>query len=199
MRCTAPLKILLIGLGALASTGKPTAHTPRGLQILIHGLHHLGLLVQYAKGRLNVGLSPPQAPLPTGSILQVKFVKHGAADRVLIDTGASIHLSGSLQFTMVMQDVPPFCIFFANSNSSVMISQTTTLKIPVNNGFVIICDVPFSKKISGTILSMGKLCRAGVIPLFDGLSLSLLVSNVLVTTTFVNDCWWLDVVQGGDQ
>ncbi|MBW0531852.1 hypothetical protein O181_071567 [Austropuccinia psidii MF-1] len=65
-----------------------------------------------------------------------------------------------------------------------------TLKILVNNGFVVICDVPFSKKILGVILPVGQLCRVGIIPLFDGLSLSLLVTN-----TFVNDCWWLDVVR----
>ncbi|MBW0528880.1 hypothetical protein O181_068595 [Austropuccinia psidii MF-1] len=97
---------------------------------------------------------------------------------------------------MNIQDIPPFRIFFADSNSSMTISQMTTLKILVNNSFVVICDIPFSKKILGTILSVGRLCRAGVIPLFNGLSLSLLVSNVLVTTTFVNDCWWMDVVHG---
>ncbi|MBW0474680.1 hypothetical protein O181_014395, partial [Austropuccinia psidii MF-1] len=57
-------------------------------------------------------------------------------------------------------------------------------------------DVPFSSRISGTILSVGRLCRAGVIPFFDALSLSLLVCNVLVTTTFLNDCWWINVVTG---
>ncbi|MBW0476559.1 hypothetical protein O181_016274 [Austropuccinia psidii MF-1] len=122
-------------------------------------------------------------------VSQVKFIKRGAADRVLIDTGASIHLSGSHHFATSMQDIPPFRIFFANSNSSVTISQTTTLKLLDKKGFVIICDVPFAQKVSGTILSVGHLCRAGVMPLFNGLSLSL-----LVTTTFANDCWWLDVV-----
>ncbi|MBW0536793.1 hypothetical protein O181_076508, partial [Austropuccinia psidii MF-1] len=127
-------------------------------------------------------------------VSQVKFVECNAADRVLIDTGASIHLSGSHHFATSMQDIPPFRIFFCDSNSSVNISQMTTLKLPVKNGFVIICNVSFSQKISGTILSVGRLCRAGVMPLFNGLSLSLLVSKVLVTTTFANDCWWLDIV-----
>ncbi|MBW0526958.1 hypothetical protein O181_066673 [Austropuccinia psidii MF-1] len=180
-----PLNIFSIGLGALASTvvgletGEPTAHTPRGTP------EHRS--------------QPPSSPhYQRECVSQVKFVKHGTADRVLIDNGASIHLSGSLQFTTVMRDIPPFRIFFADSNSSVTISQTTALKILVNNGFVIIRNVPFSKEISGTILSVGRLCRAGVVPLSDGLSLSLLLSNVLVTTTFVNGCWWLDVVHGGE-
>ncbi|MBW0545395.1 hypothetical protein O181_085110 [Austropuccinia psidii MF-1] len=60
-------------------------------------------------------------------VSQVKFVKHDAANRVLIDTAASIHLSGSHHFATSMQDISPFCIFFADSNSSVTISQTTTL------------------------------------------------------------------------
>ncbi|MBW0485952.1 hypothetical protein O181_025667 [Austropuccinia psidii MF-1] len=59
---------------------------------------------------------------------------------------------------------------------------------------MIVQDIPFSTKISGTILSIGRLCRAGVIPFFDALLLSLLVFNVLVTTTFLNDCWWIYVV-----
>ncbi|MBW0484399.1 hypothetical protein O181_024114 [Austropuccinia psidii MF-1] len=125
---------------------------------------------------------------------QVKFVKRDAADRVLIDTGASIHLSGSHHFATSMQDIPPFHIFFADSNSSATILQTTTLKLPVKNRFVIIWNVPFSQEILGTILLVGRLCRAGVMPLFNGLSLSLLVLKVFVTTTFANDCWWLDVV-----
>ncbi|MBW0533280.1 hypothetical protein O181_072995 [Austropuccinia psidii MF-1] len=123
-------------------------------------------------------------------VSQVKFVKHNAADRVLIDTGASIHLSGSHHFATTMQDIPPLRIFFADSNSSVTISQTTTFKLLVKSGFVIIRNVPFSQKISGTILLVGRLCRAGVVPLFNGLSLSL-----LVTTTFANDFWWMDVVR----
>ncbi|MBW0539838.1 hypothetical protein O181_079553 [Austropuccinia psidii MF-1] len=85
-------------------------------------------------------------------VSQVKLVKHNAANRVLIDTGASIHLSGSHHFATTMQDIPPFRIFFSDSNSSVTISQTTTLKLLVKNGFVIIRDVPFSQKISGMIL-----------------------------------------------
>ncbi|MBW0547054.1 hypothetical protein O181_086769 [Austropuccinia psidii MF-1] len=87
---------------------------------------------------------------------QVKFVEHNAADRELIDTGASIHISGSHHFATTMQDIPPFHIFFADSNSSVTISQTTTLKLLVKNGFVIIRNVPFSQKILGTILLVGR-------------------------------------------
>ncbi|MBW0495643.1 hypothetical protein O181_035358 [Austropuccinia psidii MF-1] len=97
-------------------------------------------------------------------VSQVKFVEHDAVDCVLIDTGASIHLSGSTRFAMNLKDGLPFRIFFSDSNSSITISQTATLKIPVRRGFMIIQDVPFSTKILGTILSVGRLCRAGVIP-----------------------------------
>ncbi|MBW0494788.1 hypothetical protein O181_034503 [Austropuccinia psidii MF-1] len=82
-------------------------------------------------------------------VSQVKFVEHDTANRVLIDFGVYIHLSGSHHFTTTMQDIPPFHIFFADSNSSMTISQMTTLKLPVKNRFVIIHDVPFSQKISG--------------------------------------------------
>ncbi|MBW0572912.1 hypothetical protein O181_112627 [Austropuccinia psidii MF-1] len=108
--------------------------------------------------------NPERRPPPPASSLyqrelvsQVKFVEHDAADRVLIDTGASIHLSGSLQFATTLRDISPFRIFFANSNSSILISQTTTLKIPVKWGYVVVHDVVFSAKKSGTILSVGRL------------------------------------------
>ncbi|MBW0488810.1 hypothetical protein O181_028525 [Austropuccinia psidii MF-1] len=71
----------------------------------------------------------------------------------------------------------------------------TTLNIPVWGGSVVIQDVPFSNKISGTILSVGRLCRASVVPLFSNVKLSLLVNHVVVTTTFFNNCWWLNFVQ----
>ncbi|MBW0485231.1 hypothetical protein O181_024946 [Austropuccinia psidii MF-1] len=77
-------------------------------------------------------------------------------------------------------------------------SQTKTLKILVKRGYVIVHDVAFSTKISGTILSVGRLCRAGVVPFFENLLLSLLVSGMLVSTTFRNDFWWMDVVPGGE-
>ncbi|MBW0527807.1 hypothetical protein O181_067522 [Austropuccinia psidii MF-1] len=93
-----------------------------------------------------------------------------------------------------MRSVSPFCIFFADSNSSVLISQTTTLKLPVNGVLVLVHNVAFSDKILGTILSVGHLCTAGVVPIFDNLKLSLFVSGFLVTTTFNNNCWWLDVL-----
>ncbi|MBW0501222.1 hypothetical protein O181_040937 [Austropuccinia psidii MF-1] len=148
--------------------------------------------------------TPERQPPPPASylyqrerVLQVKLVENDAADRVLIDTGASIHLSGSLYFATTLRDISPFRIFFANSNSSKLISQTTTLKIPVKRGFVIVHDVAFSTKILGRILSVGRLCRAGVVPFFENLSLSLLVSGMLVSTTFRNDCWWMDFVPGG--
>ncbi|MBW0518749.1 hypothetical protein O181_058464 [Austropuccinia psidii MF-1] len=128
-------------------------------------------------------------------VSQVQFVEQNAENKVLIDTGASIHLSGSTPFATVLQDIPPFRILFAEANSSITISLMTTLKIPIQGGHIIICNVLFSKKILGTILSIGRLCRAGVMPLLSELKLSLLVNHFVVATTFLNDCWWLDIVQ----
>ncbi|MBW0474000.1 hypothetical protein O181_013715 [Austropuccinia psidii MF-1] len=80
-------------------------------------------------------------------VSQVQFVERDASDKVLIDTGAS------MRFATCILSISPFCIFFADSNSSVLISQTTTLKLPVNGGSVLVHNVAFSDKISGTILS----------------------------------------------
>ncbi|MBW0517598.1 hypothetical protein O181_057313 [Austropuccinia psidii MF-1] len=101
--------------------------------------------------RRSQNLSSPQ--YQRERVSQVKFVERDASDCVLIDTGASIHLSGSARFATNLKNVAPFCIFFADSKSSVTISQTTTLKIPVKHGFILVEDVPFSTKILGTILS----------------------------------------------
>ncbi|MBW0508783.1 hypothetical protein O181_048498 [Austropuccinia psidii MF-1] len=130
-------------------------------------------------------------------VSQVHFVEHGESDKVLIDSGASIHLSGALCFASLMRPVFPFRIFFADSNSSVLVTQMITLKLPVKNGTVVVQDVAYSNKIAGTILSVGRLCTSGVVPVFDNLALSLLVSGFPVTTTFSNNCWWLDVLSAG--
>ncbi|MBW0517255.1 hypothetical protein O181_056970 [Austropuccinia psidii MF-1] len=71
-----------------------------------------------------------------------------------------------------------------------------TLRVPVRGGLVVIGNVAFSNKLLGTILSIGRLCRAGVFPLFSGLMLSLVVPDHLVTTTFHNNCWWMNVTVG---
>ncbi|MBW0547746.1 hypothetical protein O181_087461 [Austropuccinia psidii MF-1] len=72
--------------------------------------------------------------------------------------------------------------------------QMTSLRLPVQNGTVIVWDVAYSDKIMGMILSVGCLCTLGIIPVFDDLVLSLLFSGFLVTLTFNNNCWWLDVL-----
>ncbi|MBW0528516.1 hypothetical protein O181_068231 [Austropuccinia psidii MF-1] len=130
------------------------------------------------------------------SIPQVHFVKHNTSDKVYIDTGASIHLSGALCFVTPIRPISPFCIFFADFNSSILISQMMTLNLPVNNGSVVICAVPYSQKISGTILLIGCLFMLGVVPVFDDLALSLFVSGFLVTTNFSKKGWWMDVLPG---
>ncbi|MBW0577425.1 hypothetical protein O181_117140 [Austropuccinia psidii MF-1] len=138
-------------------------------------------------------------PLASGShyqherVSQVQFVEHHAADKVLIGSGASIHLSGSTKFATNLRAIHPFCIFFADLNSLITITQIATLKILVRGGLVIISDIAFSNKVLGTILSVGRLCRVGVFHLFSGLMLSLAVHNHLITTNFHNNCWWMNV------
>ncbi|MBW0473193.1 hypothetical protein O181_012908 [Austropuccinia psidii MF-1] len=79
-------------------------------------------------------------------VSQVQFVEHHAADKVLIDSGASIHLSGSEKFETDLHTIHPFCIFFVDSNSSITITQIAMLRIPVEGGIVVISNVPFSNK-----------------------------------------------------
>ncbi|MBW0476849.1 hypothetical protein O181_016564 [Austropuccinia psidii MF-1] len=158
------------------------------------------------KGVANPNPRPPRPKTPeerppsaSGScyqqerVSQVQFVEHHAADKVLIDSGASIDLSGSKNFATDLCTIHPFCIFFADSNSSITITKIVTLKIPVEGGVVVVSNVPFSDKVSGTILSVGRLCKVGVFPLFSGLVLSLVVCDRLITTTFHNKCWWMNV------
>ncbi|MBW0492651.1 hypothetical protein O181_032366 [Austropuccinia psidii MF-1] len=130
------------------------------------------------------------------TVSQVQFLEHCAKDKVLIDSGASIHFSESAKFANNLRLIHPFHIFFADSNSSITITKMVTLKIPVKGGLVVISDVAFCDKVLGTILSVGRLCRAGVFPLFSGMVLSLVVCDHLVTTTFHNDCWWMNITTG---
>ncbi|MBW0481716.1 hypothetical protein O181_021431 [Austropuccinia psidii MF-1] len=125
-------------------------------------------------------------------VSQVQFVEHHAVDKFLIDRSASIHLSGSPKLATNLHHIHPFCIFFDDSNSSITITQMATLRIPFKGG-----NFAYSDRVLGTILSMGRLCRAGVFPFFSGLLLSLLVCNHLVTTTLHNHCWWMDTLAGG--
>ncbi|MBW0461442.1 hypothetical protein O181_001157 [Austropuccinia psidii MF-1] len=140
------------------------------------------------KGVANPNLRQPRAKTPEerpssalGSwyqcerFSQVQFVEHHAVDKVLIDSGASIHLSGSEKFATNLRAIHPFCIFFADLNLSNTITQIATLRIPVKGGIIVISNVAFSNKVLGTILSVGRLCKAGVFPLFSGLMLSLVV------------------------
>ncbi|MBW0571958.1 hypothetical protein O181_111673 [Austropuccinia psidii MF-1] len=126
-------------------------------------------------------------------VSQVRFMEHHAADKVLIDSGASIHLSGSEKSATNLCAIHPYCIFFVDLNLSITITQIATLRIAVKGGIVININVAFSDKVLGTILSVRRLCKAGVFPLFGGLMLSLVFCDFLITTTFHNDCWWMNV------
>ncbi|MBW0468133.1 hypothetical protein O181_007848 [Austropuccinia psidii MF-1] len=161
------------------------------------------------KGVANPNPRPPRPKTPeerpssdSGSwyqrerVSQVQFMEDHAVDKVLIDSSVSIHLSGSEKFATDLCTIHPFCIFFADSSSSITITQIATLRILVEGGIVVISDVPFSDKVSGTILSVGRLCKVGVFTLFSGLMLSLAVCDRLITTTFHNDCWWMNVKLG---
>ncbi|MBW0532580.1 hypothetical protein O181_072295 [Austropuccinia psidii MF-1] len=117
----------------------------------------------------------------------VQFMEHHAADKVLIDSGASINLSESEKSATDLCAIHPFCIFFVDLNLSITITQISTLRIAVKGGIVINSNVAFSDKVLGTILSVRRLFKAGVFPLFGGLML------FLITNTFHNDCWWMNV------
>ncbi|MBW0492654.1 hypothetical protein O181_032369 [Austropuccinia psidii MF-1] len=148
----------------------------------------------------RVRAAEPQSPLASNPrfyqerVSQVQFLEHHAADKVLIDSGAFIHLSGSSRFASDLRSIDPFKTLFANSKSSITVVQTVTLKLPVYGGYVVIRDVAFSGQILGSILSVGQLCKAGIMPFFSELSLSLLVRNRLVHTTFLNNCCWMNIV-----
>ncbi|MBW0539163.1 hypothetical protein O181_078878 [Austropuccinia psidii MF-1] len=59
--------------------------------------------------RRSQNLSSPQ--YQRERVSQVKFVERDASDHVLIDTSASIHLSGSARFATNLKNVAPFRIF----------------------------------------------------------------------------------------
>ncbi|MBW0504802.1 hypothetical protein O181_044517 [Austropuccinia psidii MF-1] len=122
------------------------------------------------KGVANPNPRPPRPKTPEGRppsalgsryqcerVSQVQFMENHTADKVLIDSSASIHLSGSKKFATDLRTIHPFCIFFADSYLSITITKIAMLKIRVKGGVVVISDVPFSNKVLGTILSVGRL------------------------------------------
>ncbi|MBW0467838.1 hypothetical protein O181_007553 [Austropuccinia psidii MF-1] len=126
--------------------------------------------------------------LSMGEGISSTFCQAWGSNKVLSDLGASIHLSGALCFASHMRPFFPFRIFFADSSSAILVMQMTTLRLPVKNGTVVVQDVAYSKK------SRVQFYQWGVVPVFDDLVLSLFVSGFTVTTTFSNNCWWLDAL-----
>ncbi|MBW0461679.1 hypothetical protein O181_001394 [Austropuccinia psidii MF-1] len=133
-----------------------TARTPRELQTPIHaksGQEH----------RKNSHLGP-QAP----STNVKRFPKFNLWNVTLRIRSS---LTAVHPYTCLgLQNLQPtyasftlFAFFFADSNSSITITQMATLRIPVREGLVVIGNVAFSDKVSGTILSVGRLCREGVL------------------------------------
>ncbi|MBW0485953.1 hypothetical protein O181_025668 [Austropuccinia psidii MF-1] len=99
-----PPEHLVDHFGGALDTGEPTVLTPRVLPTQIHVCPH-----PVTPDLRSQHLSSP--PYQRERVSQVKFVEHDAVDCVLIDTGASIHLSGSARFATNLKDVPPFRIF----------------------------------------------------------------------------------------
>ncbi|MBW0486949.1 hypothetical protein O181_026664 [Austropuccinia psidii MF-1] len=105
-------------------------------------------------------------------VSQVSFIRENSSEKVLADSGASTHLTGATKFVTDWMDVSLFKIMLADSKTTITISQIVNLKIPIPGGWLNISDVPFSNEISGTVLFLGQLVRMGVLPVFEGVSLS---------------------------
>ncbi|MBW0505177.1 hypothetical protein O181_044892 [Austropuccinia psidii MF-1] len=126
-----------------------------------------------------------------GRVSQVSFLKDSSPGDVLANSGVSTHLTGALEFVTAIQPISPFNIFLADYKTMIEISQIKNLKIPITNGWLAISNVPFLDKISGTVLSLGQLVRAGVLPVFEGFSLFLYLRDVSIPTVFNNNVWWI--------
>ncbi|MBW0535963.1 hypothetical protein O181_075678 [Austropuccinia psidii MF-1] len=101
-------------------------------------------------------------------VIQVKFIKHTLSEKVLEDSGASIHLTGASVFASNSGTITPFTILLADPGSSIEISQTVKLDLPVPGGKLLITYVPFTPCVTGTIVSVGKLFHTGMIPVYKG-------------------------------
>ncbi|MBW0463582.1 hypothetical protein O181_003297 [Austropuccinia psidii MF-1] len=92
-----------------------------------------------------------------GRVSQVSFVKENSSKNVLADSGVSTDLSGAPNFVTSKMTIRPFDIFLADYETTIKLSQIVKLKITVAEGWLFIPNVPFSDKISGTILLLGQL------------------------------------------
>ncbi|MBW0538590.1 hypothetical protein O181_078305, partial [Austropuccinia psidii MF-1] len=94
-------------------------------------------------------------------------------------------------------DCPRRCSSFTGARkmrtTTFLLTVVATMRIPVEGGVLMLTCVPFTTAISGTILSLGQLVKAGILPVFEGQNCFLYLCDVVIPTFFKHNVWWLHV------
>ncbi|MBW0498958.1 hypothetical protein O181_038673, partial [Austropuccinia psidii MF-1] len=154
------------------------------------------------------GYPSPQKPCSTSSTLVTCYGsvchscgKEGKLHLAIDKTTLPLNpMSSSWDITVPLTATSHRCamgvsrvIQLADPGSSIEISQTVKLNLPVPGGKLLITDVPFTPCVTGTIVSVGKLFHTGMIPVYKGGNLFFYLPTWYFSKKFKNDVWWLDL------
>jgi hypothetical protein len=116
--------------------------------------------------------------------------------KILIDSGASTHVSGSLDMFISKEELDcPLKITLAVTDCTVDVRFKGTLSINTNKGNLKIENVYYVPGVDGVILSVGRLVNLGWKLTFERNIARLISPNSIVfNTIYRNYCWFLDML-----
>ncbi|KAH9446583.1 hypothetical protein Pst134EA_030493 [Puccinia striiformis f. sp. tritici] len=134
-------------------------------------------------------------PAPQQGRLRQLDVPEASDGQFLLDSGASTHVSGNLNYFVTRQILPrPKTIALAVADCTVDVRFKGTIKIPMSNGVIEVDDVYYCPGVDGVILSVGRLTENGWTLNISGEE-AMLISpdHVIFSTTFRNHCWYIEM------
>ncbi|KAI7944156.1 hypothetical protein MJO28_011684 [Puccinia striiformis f. sp. tritici] len=119
------------------------------------------------------------------------------SEGVLLDSGASAHVSGnSSLFTVDRELTTPRTFYLAVSDCHVLVSKIGSVRIPTPTGTIRIEGVYLCDGVDGIILSTGRLVSEGWKLVYKGVEATLIdPCNNQFKTIFHNYCWLLQTSQ----
>ncbi|MBW0477778.1 hypothetical protein O181_017493 [Austropuccinia psidii MF-1] len=116
--------------------------------------------------------------------------------QVLIDSGASAHVSGTSHLLYnVLPLKSPIPLILADPKTTIYATGVGELRIPMTEGVLHIPNVYVCDAIPGTLLSLGRLIHQNYKVEFNNTTMHLITPTLMsFATRFNNFCWFLDPV-----
>jgi hypothetical protein len=136
---------------------------------------------------------PPHRPAMPQNRLRQLDVPEANDGKVLLDSGASTHVSGNLEIFVSREHLAiPRTISLAVADCKVDVRFKGRVRIQTPKGPIEFDNVYYCPGVDGLILSVGRLTSNGWRLCFDGKKAELISpSNICFTTRFRNFCWYL--------